>query len=102
MVLNGTDLGAFRVTMPFKERTVNNANAIRTPQAIPCPEATDLDPDYHPCAKTNRRAVLLITILGSSLASLLRHVAALGFPGSKHGTLTNYVEPFVASEIRWP
>jgi hypothetical protein len=32
--------------MPFKEITVNNANAIRTPQAIPCPEATDLDPDY--------------------------------------------------------
>jgi hypothetical protein len=53
--------------MPFKERTVNNAKAIRTPQAIPCPEATDLDTDYHPCTNTNRLAVLLI-ILGSSLA----------------------------------
>ena len=30
--------------MQFKERTVNNANAIRIPQAIPCPEAADLDP----------------------------------------------------------
>jgi hypothetical protein len=36
--------------MQFKERTVNNANAIRIPEAIPCPEATDLDPDYHPCS----------------------------------------------------
>jgi len=43
-------------------------DATRTPHAIPCPEATDLEPDYHPCTKTNRRAVLLITILGSSLA----------------------------------
>ena len=58
----------FHVEIPFKEITVNNAKAIRTPQAIPCPEATDLDSDYHPCTKMNRRAVLLITILGSSLA----------------------------------
>jgi hypothetical protein len=47
---------------------MNTANAIRIPQALPCSEATDLHPDYHPCARTNRRAALLITILGSSLA----------------------------------
>jgi hypothetical protein len=66
--------------MPFKERTVNNANAIRTPQAIPCPEATGLDPNYHPCAKTNRRAVLLITILGSSLAFMDGSIVNLALP----------------------
>ena len=47
---------------------MNTANAIRIPQALPRSEATDLHPDYHPCARTNRRAALLITILGSSLA----------------------------------
>jgi hypothetical protein len=47
---------------------MNTANAIRIPQALPCPEATDLDPDYHPCARTNHDSALLITILGSSLA----------------------------------
>ena len=59
---------------------MNNANAIRTPQAIPCPEATDLDPDYHPCAKTNRRAVLLITILGSSLAFMDGSIVNVALP----------------------
>src|ERR1700758_3000498 len=66
--------------MPFKEINVNIANAIRTPQAIPCPEATDLDPDYHPCAKTNRRAVLLITILGSSLVFMDGSIVAVALP----------------------
>jgi EmrB/QacA subfamily drug resistance transporter len=66
--------------MPFKEITVNNTNAIRTPQAIPCPEATDLDPDYHPCAKTNRRAVLLIAILGSSLAFMDGSIVNIALP----------------------
>ena len=59
---------------------MNNANAIRTPQAIPCPEATDLDPDYHPCAKTNRRAVLWITILGSSLAFMDGSIVNVALP----------------------
>jgi len=62
---------------------VNNANAIRTPQAIPCPEATDLDPDYHPCAKTNRRAVLLIAILGSSLAFMDGSIVNIALPTLK-------------------
>ena len=66
--------------MPFEERIVNNANVIRLPQAIPCPEATDLDPDYHPCAKTNRRAVLLITILGSSLAYMDGSIVNVALP----------------------
>ena len=59
---------------------MNNANAIRAPQAIPCPEATDLDSDYHPCAKANRRAVLLITILGSSLAFMDGSIVNLALP----------------------
>ena len=66
--------------MPFKEINVNNANAIRAPQAIPCPEATDLDPDYHPCAKTNRQAVLLIAILGSSLAFMDGSIVNVALP----------------------
>jgi hypothetical protein len=33
-------LGVFRVTMPVVERTVNNANAIRSPQAILSSEAS--------------------------------------------------------------
>ena len=59
---------------------MNNASAIRTPQAIPCLEATDLDPDYHPCAKTNRRAVLFITILGSSLAFMDGSIVNIALP----------------------
>ena len=59
---------------------MNNATAIRIPQAIPCPEATDLDPDYYPCAKTNRRAVLLITILGSSLAFMDGSIVNVALP----------------------
>jgi len=59
---------------------VNNATAIRIPQAIPCPEATDLDPDYYPCAKTNRRVVLLITILGSSLAFMDGSIVNVALP----------------------
>ena len=59
---------------------MNNANAIRTPQAIPCLEATDIDLDYHPCAKTNRRAVLLITILGSSLAFMDGSIVNVALP----------------------
>jgi EmrB/QacA subfamily drug resistance transporter len=66
--------------MSFKEINVNNANAIRTPQAIPCPEATDLDPDYHSCAKTSRGAVLLITILGSSLAFMDGSIVNVALP----------------------
>lgn len=60
---------------------MNNAKAIRTPQAIPCPEATDLDTDYHPCTNTNtnRRAVLLI-ILGSSLAFRDGSIATVALP----------------------
>ena len=59
---------------------MNDANAIRIPQAISCPEATDLDPDYHPCAKTNRRDVLLITILGSSLAFMDGSIVNVALP----------------------
>jgi MFS family permease len=59
---------------------VNDANLIRSPQAIPCPEASDLDPDYHPCAKTNRRAVLLITVLGSSLAFMDGSIVNVALP----------------------
>ena len=59
---------------------MNNANAIRIPQALPCPEATDLDPEYHPCAKTNRRAVLVITILGSSLAFMDGSIVNVALP----------------------
>lgn len=66
--------------MPFNEIPLNNAIAIRTPQAIPCPEATDLHPAYHPCAKTNRRAVLLITILGSSLAFMDGSIVNIALP----------------------
>jgi MFS family permease len=53
---------------------------IRTPQTLPCPEATDLDPDYHLCTKTNRRAVLLITILGSSLAFMDGFIVNIALP----------------------
>jgi hypothetical protein len=94
------------MTMPFKERTVNNANAIRTPQAIPCPEATDLDPDYHPCMKTNRRAVLLITILGSSLAFMDGSIVNVALPTPQRAfhrnLLKNSFESRNASTIETP
>jgi EmrB/QacA subfamily drug resistance transporter len=80
MGLEWNCIGVCRVMMPFKERTVNITTAIRTPQTIPCPEATDLDPDYHPCAKTNRRAVFLITILGSSLAFIDGSIVNVALP----------------------
>jgi hypothetical protein len=59
---------------------MNTANAIRIPQALPCPEAIDPDRDYQPCAKTNRRAALLITILGSSLAFMDGSIVNVALP----------------------
>jgi hypothetical protein len=66
--------------MSFKERTVNNAKAIRTPQAIPYPEVIDLDTDYHPYTTTNFQAALLMTILGSSLAFMDGSIVTVALP----------------------
>jgi EmrB/QacA subfamily drug resistance transporter len=78
--LNGPASVFIQAAIAFKEIPVNNAKAIRTPQAIPCPEATDLESDYHPCTKANRRAVLLITILGSSLAFMDGSIVNIALP----------------------
>jgi EmrB/QacA subfamily drug resistance transporter len=81
--------------MPFKDMTMNKAITIRTPQAIPCPQTTDLDSDYHPCTKTNRRAVLLITILGSSLAFMDGSIVNIALPTLQRAFHTG------ASSVQW-
>ena len=47
---------------------MNNANTIRTPRAIPCPEATDLGPRLPSLCENESPSRLLDYDLGSSLA----------------------------------
>lgn len=72
-----------------------NLNTAKTPQVAPCLSAVASGSDYQPCQPVDRRSILIMTILGSSLAFMdgsVVNVALPTFQAKFHAT---------ASEVQW-
>jgi EmrB/QacA subfamily drug resistance transporter len=74
---------------------MNNINAIHVPQVLPCPDTGAFNNGYVSCAKTNRRAILLITVLGSSLAFMDGSIVNVALPTLQKGFQAS------ASTVQW-
>jgi EmrB/QacA subfamily drug resistance transporter len=90
-----TDAGRLLVSAPSSRIIMNTINAIHIPQVLPCPDAGALNNGYVSCAKTNRRAILLITVLGSSLAFMDGSIVNVALPTLQKAFQTS------ASVVQW-
>jgi EmrB/QacA subfamily drug resistance transporter len=70
-------------------------NTAKTPQAAPCLSAVASDSDYHPCHPVDRRSILIMTILGSSLAFMDGSVVNVALPTFQAKFYAT------ASEVQW-
>jgi len=64
MVLNGTDLGAFRSDDAVQGENREQREMRFAPTGDPMSRSNDLDPDYHPCAKNESPSRLVDYDLG--------------------------------------
>src|ERR1700743_3632754 len=55
-------------------------NIAKTPQTVPCLSAAASTSDYRPCEAVDRKSILIMTILGSSLAFMDGSVVNVALP----------------------
>ena len=68
---------------------------IKTPQTVPCLSAANASSEYRPCEAVDRRSILIMTVLGSSLAFMDGSVVNVALP--------TFQSAFYAtsSEVQW-
>ena len=67
----------------------------KTPQTVPCLSAVAPGSDYQPCQPVDRTSILIMTILGSSLAFMDGSVVNVALPTFQ----TNFYA--TSSEVQW-
>jgi EmrB/QacA subfamily drug resistance transporter len=72
-----------------------NLNIAKTPQTAPCLSAAASGSDYQPCQPVDRKSILIMTILGSSLAFMDGSVVNVALPTFQ---TTFYA---TSSEVQW-
>ena len=70
-------------------------NIAKTPQTVPCLSAVASGSDYQPCQPVDRKSILIMTILGSSLAFMDGSVVNVALPTFQ---TTFYA---TSSEVQW-
>ena len=70
-------------------------NIAKTPQTVPCLSTVASGSDYQPCRPVDRKSILLMTILGSSLAFMDGSVVNVALPTFQS---TFYA---TSSEVQW-
>src|ERR1700744_4892196 len=68
---------------------------VKTPQTVPCLSAAASTSDYRPCQPVDRKSILIMTILGSSLAFMDGSVVNVALPTFQ---TTFYA---TSSEVQW-
>ncbi|MDX6567369.1 MAG: hypothetical protein QOE10_3031, partial [Gaiellales bacterium] len=68
---------------------------VKTPQTVPCLSAAASKSDYRPCQPVDRKSILIMTILGSSLAFMDGSVVNVALPTFQ---TTFYA---TSSEVQW-
>jgi hypothetical protein len=81
--------------LPSKQAEAMKLNIAKTPQTVPCLSAVASGSDYQPCQPVDRKSILIMTILGSSLAFMDGSVVNVALPTFQ---TTFYA---TSSEVQW-